>query len=79
MVSLSVLLLWSVFVTFLQASEDVLVVGATNRPELLDAALMRPGRFDKIIHVPPPDRDSRLEILKVAAKKIPISPGNCIP
>ena len=52
------------------------MVGATNRPELLDAALLRPGRFDKIIHVPLPDRLSRLEILRVAARKMPISEGN---
>ena len=50
------------------------MVGATNRPELLDAALIRPGRFDKIIYVPPPDLRSRQEILKVATSKTPLSP-----
>jgi len=52
---------------------DVIVVGATNRPELLDAALMRPGRFDKIIFVPPPGEKSRLEILKVATASTPLN------
>ena len=52
------------------------MVGATNRVELLDDALLRPGRFDKIIHVPTPDLESRLEILKVAANKIPVNRGN---
>lgn len=52
---------------------DVIVVGATNRPELLDAALMRPGRFDKIIYVPLPDETSRLEILRVATAAMPLS------
>lgn len=52
---------------------DIIVVGATNRPELLDAALTRPGRFDKIIHVPPPDEASRLEILKVATASMPLA------
>ena len=62
---------------FLQADgcldNDVIVVGATNRPELLDAALMRPGRFDKIIFVPPPGEKSRLEILKVATASTPLN------
>ncbi|HDD26181.1 MAG TPA: AAA family ATPase, partial [Acidilobales archaeon] len=44
--------------------ENVLIIGATNRPDLVDPALLRPGRFDKIIYVPPPDARSRFEILK---------------
>jgi transitional endoplasmic reticulum ATPase len=54
----------------------VIVVGATNRPDMLDAALCRPGRFDKMIYVPRPDYLSRLEILKVATAKMPLSNGN---
>ncbi|XP_055842134.1 uncharacterized protein LOC129909161 [Episyrphus balteatus] len=50
---------------------SILVVAATNRPEMIDDALMRPGRFDKLIHVPAPDRDSRLQILKMHAGKMP--------
>jgi proteasome-associated ATPase len=45
--------------------QDVFVIGATNRPDLLDPALMRPGRFDEIIDIPRPDRDSAGEILKI--------------
>ncbi len=54
--------------------EDVFVIGATNRPDLLDPALMRPGRFDEIIEIPRPDRKAGGEILEVYMKKgIPIS------
>ena len=46
-----------------RASDGVLVLGATNRPSTLDAALLRPGRFDNVIYVPPPDLDARKSIL----------------
>ena len=46
----------------------VVVIGATNRPDLIDAALLRPGRFDEVVLVPPPDETARLEILKVHMK-----------
>ncbi|XP_055384596.1 ribosome biogenesis protein SPATA5L1 [Condylostylus longicornis] len=49
----------------------ILVVGATNRPDMIDDALLRPGRFDKLIHVPAPNTESRLEILKLLEKKMP--------
>ena len=49
--------------------DGVLVLGATNRPSTLDAALLRPGRFDKIIYVPPPDKCGRKEILKMECNK----------
>ena len=45
-------------------NRDVIVVCATNRPDVLDPALTRPGRLDQIVYVPPPDLDSRLEILR---------------
>mmetsp|Transcript_58516 Transcript_58516/g.174263 ORF Transcript_58516/g.174263 Transcript_58516/m.174263 type:complete len:969 (-) Transcript_58516:356-3262(-) len=48
--------------------DGVLVLGATNRPSVLDAALLRPGRFDKVIYVPPPDYDGRRLILRQQAK-----------
>lgn len=53
--------------------ERVVVIGATNRPDLLDPALLRPGRFDRIILVPPPDEKARLEIFKVHTRNMPIA------
>ena len=53
--------------------EDVKIIAATNRPELLDNALLRPGRFDRIVEIPLPDEDGRLSILKVHTKNTPIS------
>ena len=51
----------------------VLVIGATNRPDLLDPALLRPGRFDRIVHVDLPDREGRLHILKIHARGKPLA------
>jgi len=53
---------------------DVLVIGATNRPELLDPAILRPGRFDRLIYVPPPDEKSRYQILKIYTRRMPLAP-----
>lgn len=52
----------------------VLVIGATNRLDLLDPALLRPGRFDRIVHVDLPDRDGRLHILRIHAQGKPLAP-----
>lgn len=52
---------------------DVVVLGATNRPELIDPALLRPGRLERLVFVEPPDADARYEILKTAAKSVPLS------
>ena len=52
----------------------VVVIAATNRPDIIDPALLRPGRFDRLIYVPPPDKQARLEILKVHTKSVPLSP-----
>ena len=54
--------------------EDVIVIGATNRPDLIDRALLRPGRMDLLIYVPPPDREDRLNILKIHTRKTTLSP-----
>jgi cell division protease FtsH len=51
---------------------DVIVLGATNRPEVLDQALLRPGRFDRRIAVQPPDRPGRLQILKIHTRDVPL-------
>jgi len=56
-------------------SDQVIVIAATNRSDILDPALTRPGRFDRRVEVPLPDLKGRLEILKVHAKKIKLAPG----
>src|ERR671912_1364664 len=56
----------------LEILTNVVVIGATNRPDIIDPALLRPGRFDRILYVPPPDRDSRLQIIKIHTKKKPL-------
>ena len=53
-------------------SKDVLVICATNRPQILDAALCRPGRLDQIVYVPPPDAESREQILAVCMEKMAV-------
>jgi len=53
------------------SQQHILVVAATNRPDMIDDALLRPGRFDKLIHVPAPDVDSRLALLKLHAQRMP--------
>ena len=52
---------------------DVVVLGATNRPDLIDPALLRPGRLERLVFVEPPDADARREILRTAGKSIPLS------
>ncbi len=56
----------------LESREGVLVIAATNRPDMVDPALLRAGRFDKLILVPVPDERTRLEILKVHTKSMPL-------
>jgi transitional endoplasmic reticulum ATPase len=56
----------------LESLGQVTVLAATNRPDIVDKALLRPGRFDRIVLVPVPDRDSRLEILKVHTARMPL-------
>jgi cell division protease FtsH len=53
---------------------NVIVLGATNRPEVLDPALLRPGRFDRRIAVNPPDRKGRVEILNIHTRGVPLAP-----
>ena len=52
--------------------KDVVVIGATNRPDLIDPAFLRPGRFDRLIEIPIPDKEARLSILKIHTAKMPI-------
>ncbi|HET6171696.1 MAG TPA: ATP-dependent zinc metalloprotease FtsH [Gaiellales bacterium] len=56
------------------SSTNVIVVAATNRPEVLDQALLRPGRFDRRVAVQPPDRAGREAILKVHSRAVPLGP-----
>lgn len=49
----------------IEGLKEVVIVAATNRPEILDKALMRPGRFDYLIYVSPPDQEARKEIFKI--------------
>ena len=57
----------------LEDLNDVLVIGATNRPDMLDTALLRPGRFDKILLVGAPEEEGRLQILKIHTKNMPLA------
>jgi len=55
------------------AKKNVFIIGATNRPDIIDTALMRPGRLDQLIYIPMPDYDSRLDILQKALRKSPVA------
>ncbi|MFE9693090.1 AAA family ATPase [Micromonospora sp. NPDC005806] len=57
-----------------EALRNVVVVGATNRPDLVDPALLRPGRLERLVYVPPPDGPARAEILRAAARDVPLAP-----
>uniref|UniRef100_A0A8C8SX37 ATPase family gene 2 protein homolog A n=1 Tax=Pelusios castaneus TaxID=367368 RepID=A0A8C8SX37_9SAUR len=58
--------------------KDVTILAATNRPDMIDKALMRPGRIDRIIYVPLPDADTRREIFKLQFRSMPISDEICL-
>jgi transitional endoplasmic reticulum ATPase len=53
--------------------EDVVVIAATNRPDIVDQAVLRPGRFDRLIYVPEPDEKGRLQIFKIYTKNMPLA------
>jgi cell division protease FtsH len=57
-----------------EANEGIIIIAATNRPDVLDPALLRPGRFDRQVVVPRPDIDGREHILQVHMKKVPLAP-----
>lgn len=54
--------------------KNVFIIGATNRPDQIDPALLRPGRLDQLIYIPLPDENSRVSILQACLKKSPVSP-----
>ncbi len=57
----------------LEGLEGVVVIGATNRPDMIDYALLRPGRFDRHVHIPVPDANTRKKIFEIHTKKMPVS------
>jgi transitional endoplasmic reticulum ATPase len=59
----------------MNAKKNVFIIGATNRPDQIDSALLRPGRLDQLIYIPLPDEASRLSILEATLRKSPIAPG----
>jgi transitional endoplasmic reticulum ATPase len=56
--------------------ENVVIVGATNRPDIIDPALLRPGRFDRLLYVPEPDNETRMQIFKIHTKGMPLKDVN---
>ena len=58
-----------------EANEGIILIAATNRPDVLDPALLRPGRFDREVTVPNPDVNGREKILQVHARKVPLAPN----
>ena len=55
-----------------ESMEGVIVVAATNRPEMIDPALLRSGRFERVLHIPPPDKESIKEILRIHTESMPL-------
>jgi transitional endoplasmic reticulum ATPase len=56
----------------LEVLRNVVVIAATNRPDIVDPALLRPGRFDRMLYIPTPDRDSRIQIIKIHTREVPL-------
>jgi transitional endoplasmic reticulum ATPase len=61
------------------ALEDIVVIAATNRPDIVDPAVLRPGRFDRLIYVPEPDEKSKLQIFKIYTKNMPLAKDVSLP
>jgi transitional endoplasmic reticulum ATPase len=59
----------------LMSLQNIVVIAATNRPDMIDPAVLRPGRFDRRVYVPPPDNDARLKILQIKTKDMPLEKG----
>lgn len=58
----------------LEELRNVVIIAATNRPDIVDPALLRPGRFDRLLYVPPPDLEARKQIFKIHTRKTPMMP-----
>lgn len=63
----------------LEELRGVVVIAASNRPDIVDPALIRPGRFDRLLYVPLPDYDSRLQILRIHTQMMPLAEDANIP
>lgn len=59
----------------MNSKKTVFIIGATNRPDIIDGALMRPGRLDQLIYIPLPDEGSRSQIFKAVLRKSPLDPS----
>merc|ERR1711890_159239 len=57
----------------MSSKKNVFIIGATNRPDIIDSAILRPGRLDQLIYIPLPDKLSRVSILKAALRKAPVA------
>ena len=57
------------------AKKNLFFIGATNRPDILDEALIRPGRLDQLIYIPLPDKASRVQVIKAVLRKSPVHPN----
>lgn len=53
--------------------DNIIIIGATNNPNMIDKALLRPGRFDDLLYIPLPDIDARIEIIRIYTQHLPIS------
>ncbi|MDT5031627.1 MAG: hypothetical protein QOC94_1798, partial [Actinoplanes sp.] len=62
-----------------ESLRNVVVIGATNRPDLIDPALLRPGRLERLIYVPPPDPEARTAILRASSKSVPLDEAVDLP
>lgn len=58
----------------MNSKKNVFIIGATNRPDQIDSAILRPGRLDQLIYIPLPDEPARLSILKATLKRSPVAP-----
>lgn len=63
----------------MSTKKNVFIIGATNRPDIIDPAILRPGRLDQLIYIPLPDEKSRVAILKANLRKSPVAKVGSIP
>lgn len=62
----------------MSSKKNVFIIGATNRPDIIDPAILRPGRLDQLIYIPLPDEASRVQIFKANLRKSPVAPVSLI-